>query len=85
MTGLLVTKREAANLLNDYFVHIADSMPEMRVEDYGEDYANHPSIKAIHDHRGASAPSCLSFHRASETQVELLLKGINVRTHLVTI
>ena len=46
MTGLLVTKREAANLLNDYFVHIADSMPEMRVEDYGEDYANHPSIKA---------------------------------------
>ena len=85
MTGLLVTKREAANLLNDYFVHIADSMPEMRVEDYGEDYANHPSIKAIHDHRGASAPSCLSFHRASETQVELLLKGINVRTHMVTI
>ena len=85
MTGLLVTKREAANLLNDYFVHIADSMPEIRVEDYGEDYANHPSIKAIHDHRGASAPSCLSFHRASETQVELLLKGINVRTHLVTI
>ena len=85
MTGLLVTKREAANLLNDYFVHIADSMPEMRVEDYCEDYANHPSIKAIHDHRGASAPSCLSFHRASETKVELLLKGINVRTHLVTI
>ena len=41
-----MTKREAANLLNDYFVHIADSMPEMRVEDYGEDYANHPSIKA---------------------------------------
>ena len=28
MTGLLVTKREIANLLNDYFVHIADSMPE---------------------------------------------------------
>ena len=80
-----MTKREAANLLNDYFVHTADSMPEIRVEDYGEDYANHPSIKAIHDHRGASAPSCLSFHRASETQVELLLKGINVRTHLVTI
>ena len=80
-----MTKREAANLLNDYFVHIADSMPEIRVEDYGEDYANHPSIKAIHDHRCTSAPSCLSFHRASETHVELLLKGINVRTHLVTI
>ena len=85
MTGLLVVKRETANLLNDYFVHIADSIPEFRVGDYGEDYANHPSIKAIHDHMGASAPSCLSFHRASETQVELLLKGINVRTHLVTI
>ena len=44
MTGLLVTKRETANLLNDYFVHIADSMPEMRVEDYGEGYANHPRL-----------------------------------------
>ena len=49
---------------------IADSIPEIRVEDYGEDYANHPSIKPIHEHRGAIAPSCLSFHRASETQIE---------------
>ena len=40
---------------------------------------NHPSIKAIHEHRGSSAPACFSFHRASETQVELLLKEINVR------
>ena len=33
-------KKEIANdLLNDYFVHIADSMREIRVEDYGEDYA----------------------------------------------
>ena len=74
-----MTKREIANLLNDYFVHIADSMPKIRVEDYCEDNANHPSIKAIHEHRGASAPACFSFHRASETQVELLLKEINVR------
>ena len=29
--------------------------------------------------RGSSAPACFSFHRASETQVELLLKEINVR------
>ena len=76
-------KKEIANLLSNYFVHIADSIPEFRVEDYDEDYANHPSIKAIHDHRGASAPACLSFHRASEIQIELLLKGIT--THLVTI
>ena len=68
-------KKEIANLLNDYFVHIADSMPEIRVEDYGEDYANHPSIKAIHEHRGSSAPACFSFHRASETHA----------SHLVTI
>ena len=27
----------------------------------------------------ASAPACFSCHRASETQVELLLKEINVR------
>ena len=54
-------------------------MPEIRVEDYCEDYANHPSIKAIHEHRGASAPACFSFHRASKPQVELLLKEINVR------
>ena len=54
-------------------------MPEIREEDYGEDYANHPSIKAIHEHRGSSAPACFSFHRASETQVELLLKEITIR------
>ena len=39
---------------------IADSIPEIRVEDYGEDYPNHPSIKAIHEHRGAY----LSLHLA---------------------
>ena len=38
-------KKEIANLLNDYFVHIADSMPEIRVEDYGEDYAIIPASK----------------------------------------
>ena len=54
-------------------------MSEIRVEDYGEDYANHSSIKAIHDHRDASAPSCLSFHSASETLIKLLLKEINLR------
>ena len=40
---------------------------------------NHLSIKAIHEHRGCSAPACFSFHRTSETQVEQLLKEINVR------
>ena len=44
-----MTKRKIANLLNDHFIHIADSMPEIRVEDYGGDYAYHPSIKAIHE------------------------------------
>ena len=54
-------------------------MPEIRVEDYCEDYANHPSIKVVHEHWGASVPACFSFHRASKPQVELLLKEINVR------
>ena len=54
-------------------------MPKIRVEDYCDDYANHLSIKAIQEPRGSSAPACFSFHRASETQVELLLKEINVR------
>jgi len=64
MTGLLVTKRKIANLLNDHFIHIADSMPEIRVEDCSGDYANHLSIKVIHEHRGASAPACFIFHCA---------------------
>ena len=76
---IISDEKEISNLLNDYFVHIADSMPEIREEDYGEDHANHPSIKAIHEHRGSSAPACFSFHCASETQVELLLKEMNVR------
>ena len=37
-------------MLNDYFVHIADSkrVHEIWVEDYSEGYPYHPSIKAIH-------------------------------------
>ena len=58
---IISDKKEIANLLNDYFVHIADSMPEIRVENYCKDYANHPSIKAIHEHRGASQSSLLQF------------------------
>ena len=42
--GITGDEKEIANLLNDYFIHIADSMPEIRVEDYCEDYANDPSI-----------------------------------------
>ena len=77
---IISEKKEIANLLNDYFVHIADSMPGIRVEDYGDDYANHPIIKAIHEHWGASVPACRSLHRASETQIELLLlREITVR------
>ena len=83
MTGLLVTIRK---LLICLMTKIADSIPEIRVEDYGEDYANHPSIKPIHEHRGAIAPSCLSFHRASETQIELYYWKRSMYTnHLVTI
>ena len=54
-------------------------MPKIRIEDYCDDYANHLSIKAIQELRGSSATACFSFHRASETQVELLLKEINER------
>ena len=73
-------KKDIAHLLNDYFVHIADSIPEIRAEDYGDDYANHPIIKAIHEHGGASVRACHSLHRAGETQIELLLlKEISVR------
>ena len=61
------------------FVHIADNVPLREEEDYGEDFANHPSIKASFENRGTDELACFSFHSTSKLQVETLLKEINVR------
>lgn len=51
----------------------------IRENDYGENYVNHPNIKAIHEHRGTGSTACFSFHSTSEAQVEKLLNELNVR------
>ena len=66
-------------MFNDHFVSIADNVPLRQEEDYGEDFANHPSIKAIFESRGTDELACFSFHHTSKSQVETLLKDINVR------
>ena len=72
-------KKEIAELFNDHFVHITDGVPMIRENDYGENYVNHPSIKAIHEHRGTGSTACFSFHSTSEAQVEKLLNELNAR------
>ena len=42
-------KKEISELFNDHFVHIVDGVAEINEVDYGEDFANHSSIKAIHE------------------------------------
>ena len=76
---IITDKKEIAELFNEHFVHIADNVPLREEEDYGEDFANHPSIKAIFENRGTDELACFSFHRTSKLQVETLLKEINVR------
>ena len=72
-------KKEIAELFNDHFVRITDGVPMIRENDYGENYVNHPSIKAIHEHRGTGSTACFCFHSTSEAQVEKLLNELNVR------
>ena len=66
-------------MFNDHFVHITDGVPMIRENDYGENYVNHPSIKAIYEHRGTGSTACFSFHSTSEAQVEKLLNELNAR------
>ena len=70
-------KKEIAELFNDHFVHITDGVPMIRENDYGENYVNHPSIKAFYEHRGTGSTACFSFHSTSEAQVEKLLNELN--------
>ena len=73
-------KKEISELFNDHFVHVVDGVAEINEVDYGEDFANHSSIKAIHERSDKrSAPVCFNFQYTNQVQIERLLLGINVR------
>ncbi|PFX33122.1 hypothetical protein AWC38_SpisGene2007 [Stylophora pistillata] len=76
---IITDKKEIAELFNEHFVHIADNVPLREEEDYGNDFANHLSIKVIFENRGKDEPACFSFHPTSKSQVESILKEIIVR------
>lgn len=61
-------------------MHIADGVGEIEERDYGKDFSNHPSIKAILMNNGLKQDKDrLSFRFTNKTQIEDLLSNINVR------
>ena len=69
---MITDKKEIAELFNEHFVSIADNVPLREEEDYGEDFANHQSIKAIFENGGTDELACFS---KFITQVNLTLKA----------
>lgn len=49
--GVVISEKgEIAELFNEYFLTFADDVALISERDYGKDFENHPSIKAIQPH-----------------------------------
>ena len=68
--------KEIADLFSNYFVQIADCAAQVSQAEYKQDYANHPSILAIHEH---NSQSYFKFQPTNQVLVEKLLLDINVQ------
>ena len=78
--NIVTDKKEISELFNNHFVHIADGVPEINETDYGEDFIDHPSIKAINEQSDKrSTPVCFNFQRTNQEQIKKLLLGSNAR------
>ena len=76
----LTEKKEIGNLLNDYFVDIADGLCEIDNWDFGDDFCTHPSINAIHNNNGKKREEdYFNFNLTNKKQIEQLLLNINTR------
>ena len=70
-------KNVLADLFSDYFVNILEDVNEITEMDYGTDFIEHPSIRAIM--RNKVEKETFNFGLMNSTQVDLLLSSINSR------
>ena len=70
-------KKEIAHLFNNHFVQFTDCTAQVSEAEYGQDYANHPSILAIH--KPHNSQGYFKFQLTNHVLVEKLLLDINVR------
>jgi len=76
---VMTEKSSVADLFNNNFLQATNSVAQINDSDYGQDFKNHPSIIAIHQHyRDINTPLSFVFHCTNCVQVEKLLKGVNV-------
>lgn len=78
--GVVISEKgEIAELFNENFLKVADDVGLISERDYGKDFEDHPSIKAIHRHnRESGMPFCFEFHHTNEGEAKNLLSAINV-------
>ena len=55
----ITDKKEMSELFNNQFVHTADGVAEINEIDYGEEFIDYPSIKAIHENINNRALYCV--------------------------
>ena len=70
-------KKAIAHLFNNHFVQFTDCTAQVSEAEYGQDYANHPSILAIH--KPHNSQGYFKFQLTNHVLVEKLLLDINVR------
>ena len=70
-------KNVLADLFNDYFVNILEDVNEITEMDYGTDFIEHPSIRAIMHNKVEK--ETFNFDLVNSTQVDILLPSINSR------
>ena len=77
---VITDKKELAELLNNYFVHIVDDVKDIKENNFGNELSAHPSIRAIaEENRRKNATHYFNFKYTNKTQVEKLLSNINAR------
>ncbi|PFX12312.1 Flap endonuclease 1-A [Stylophora pistillata] len=77
--ALITEKNAVAELFNNHFIQVANSVARINDNNYGQDLENHPSILAIHEHyRDFNTPLSFDFHCTNSVQVEKLIKEVNV-------
>jgi hypothetical protein len=70
--GVVISEKgEIAELFNENFLKVADDVGLISEIDYGKDFEDHTSIKAIHQHnRESGMPFCFEFHHTNEGEVK---------------
>lgn len=75
----MTDKFRIASTFNDYFVNIANHINISNLDVYGDQFVNHPSVRAIRERTVLSPSPGFSFSPTNSQCVESLLSDINTR------